>query len=306
MTLDGLKREGRNLVAIVLGITVYALGFCIFILPHGIVIGGIAGFSTLVYYATRCLIPIAVIMYGTNILLLLSGLKVLGKSFLMRTIFGATLLSMEIGFMEGYFSTHNPIIASTPMSVVMGAVVMGIGISLYYSHHGTAGGTDIVAAIMAKKSNVSVGRVMMIVDVSIVALSFFLPFDGDTEARIQSRAQTIIFGWLAIVIYSWIVDKYLGEGRQTVQFVVISDKWEEIAYRITHETGRGVTLWEGRGYWTGQTRVMMMIWCRKYDTYAMLNIIDTIDRNAYVTASYVRGIYGNGFDALHAKIKRHR
>ena len=129
----------------------------------------------------------------------------------------------------------------------MGSILLGIGIGVYYSHHGTTGGTDIVAAVMSKISNVSMGRVMMIVDISIVACSFFLPFDGDMEARIQSRTQSIIYGWLAIFIYSYIADKFVYEGRQTVQFLIISDAWNKIAYRITHETGRGVTTWNGQG-----------------------------------------------------------
>ncbi len=93
---------------------------------------------------------------------------------------------------------------------------------------------------------------MMIIDVSIVALSFFLPFDGDMEARIQSRTQTIIYGWLAIYIYSWLADRYIDKGKQTIQFIILSEKWETIAYRITHETGRGVSMWDGTGYWTGE------------------------------------------------------
>ena len=192
----------RDWAAIIAGIAIYAIGFTVFILPHHIVIGGMAGFSTLIYYATGGLLPVAVVMYGTNIILLVCGYKYLGKGFVLRTIFGTTMLSMLIGMVEGYFTSHPPLVTSTPMSVMMGGVLLGLGIGIYYSHHGTTGGTDIVAAIMAHKTDVSMGRVMMIIDVTIVALSFFLPFDGDMEARIQARTETIIFGLLAIVLYS--------------------------------------------------------------------------------------------------------
>lgn len=294
----------RDWAAIVTGIVIYAIGFTVFILPHHVVIGGMAGFSTLVFYATGGLLPVAVVMYGTNILLLICGYKYLGKGFVLRTIFGTTVLSLLIGAVEGYFTSHPPIVTSAPMSVMMGGVLLGLGIGIYYSHHGTTGGTDIVAAIMEHTSDVSMGRVMMIIDVSIVALSFFLPFDGDMEARIQARTQTIIFGLLCILIYSWLADKYIAQGKQTIQFIILSDKWNEIAYRITHETGRGATVWDATGYWTGNDKKLMLVWCRQWNVVDIYRIVHEVDEQAYVTTSTVRSVYGNGFDRL--KVKRHK
>ncbi|MCC8119341.1 MAG: YitT family protein [Bacteroidales bacterium] len=297
MKID-LKSQAQSLAVITLGIIIYAVGFTVFILPHHIVIGGMAGFSTLVYYASFGKIPVAVTMYGVNLLLLLMGGRMLGRGFVLRTIYGATVLSLLIGVMEGYFTSHPPLVSSTPMSVMMGSVLLGFGIGLYYSHHGTCGGTDIVAAIMSQKTTLSMGRVMLIVDVTIVALSFFLPFDGDMEMRVQVRTETIIYGWLSILIYSLLADKYMAAGRQTVQFIILSDKWSEIAERITHDTGRGITTWEARGYWTGNVRTMMMLWCRKYDLHQIYYIIKSIDENAYIVTTNVRSVYGNGFDHL--------
>ncbi|MCM1356566.1 MAG: YitT family protein [Staphylococcus sp.] len=291
----------RDWFAIVVGIVIYAIGFTVFILPHHVVIGGMAGFSTLIYYATGGLVPVAVVMYGTNIFLLLCGFKYLGRSFVLRTIFGTTLLSLLIGAVEGYFTSHPPLVTSTPMSVMMGGVLLGLGIGIYYSHHGTTGGTDIVAAIMEHISNVSMGRVMMIIDVSIVALSFFLPFDGDMEARIQARTQTILFGLMTIVLYSVLADKYIAQGKQTIQFIILSEKWKEVAYRITHETGRGATIWDAEGYWTGDAKKLMLVWCRKGDVYSILKIVHEVDPMAYVTTSNVMSVYGNGFDRLKIK-----
>lgn len=300
MTID-IKGQARSFAVITLGIFIYAVGFTVFILPHHIVIGGMAGFSTLVYYASFGKIPVAVTMYGVNLLLLLMGGKLLGKGFVLRTIYGATVLSVLIGLGEGYFTSHPPLVTSTPMSVLMGSMMLGLGIGMYYSHHGTCGGTDIVAAIMAQKTTLSMGRVMMIVDVSIVALSFFLPFDGDMEMRVQVRTETIIYGWMSIFIYSMLADKYMAAGRQTIQFIILSDKWSEIAERITHETGRGLTIWEARGYWTGHDRQMMILWCRKYDTQQIYYIIKSIDEHAYIVTNNVRSVYGNGFDHLRVK-----
>lgn len=91
---------------IVLGMIIYAIGFCFFILPYEVVIGGVAGFGTLVFYFTGGLIPVAVAMYGGNIILLAAGFKILGRGFVIRTIFGASLLSIFIGMLEGYATSH--------------------------------------------------------------------------------------------------------------------------------------------------------------------------------------------------------
>lgn len=295
------RNEAQNLLLIVVGIAIYSIGFCVFILPHHIVIGGMAGFSTLIYYATSQTVPVAVTMYGTNLLLLVLSWKIVGRGFVFRTIFGATMMSAMIGALEGYFTSHPPLITDAPISLIIGAVLLGIGIGIYYSHHGTAGGTDIIAAVMTKVSNVSVGRVMMIVDISIVACSFLLPFDGDMEARVQSRTQSIMYGWIAIFLYSYIADRFIYQGHRTIQFLILSEKWERIAHRITHETGRGVTTWHTTGYWTGASKVMMMVWCRQVDTYQIYNIVHQEDPSAYITAANVSSVYGNGFDLLKPK-----
>ncbi len=292
------RSDVKDYAYIVIGMIIYAIGFTIFILPHKVIIGGMAGFSSLVFYASGERIPVSVTMYGVNIILLLCGFKMLGRQFVVRTIFGATLLSLLIGCIEGYFTSHPPLISDMTMSVIMGSMLCGVGIGTYYSHHGTAGGTDIIAAIMNKISRMSVGRVMMIVDMTIVACSFLLPYDGDIESRIQVRTQVIIYGWLAIFMYSYITDKFLASGRQTIQFIILSDNWEKIAHRITHETGRGVTTWKATGYWTGTDRVLMMVWARRYDMLAIYQIVNEEDEHAYITNSPVKSVFGNGFDIL--------
>jgi uncharacterized membrane-anchored protein YitT (DUF2179 family) len=303
----GLRRgDLKDYLIIIFGMMLYAIGFTVFILPHKIVIGGMAGFSSLIFYASGETIPVAVTMYGVNIALLLVSYRMLGRQFVIRTIFGSTVLSLIIGCMEHYFTTHPPLVTDITMSIAMGSVICGFGIGLYYGHHGTAGGTDIIAAIMNKVSSVSVGRVMMVVDMSIVACSFFLPFDGDMEARVQVRTQVIIYGWMAIFIYSYLTDRFLGMGRRTIQFYILSDNWERIAYRISHETGRGVTLWDGKGYWTQQDRKVLLVWARKYDAYAIFQIVKEEDPKGYVTHSNVNSVFGNGFDVLKIKGKKQK
>lgn len=299
-----LSTQWRDYAFIIFGMALYAFGFTAFILPHQIVMGGAAGAATLIYYASGGAIPVALGVYGINAVLLLAGLRYLGRSFVIRTVFGSTVLALLIGAIEGYFTSHAPFITDVTMSVAMGAVLCGVGIGIYFCHNGTAGGTDIIAAVMARLGHGSVGRTMMVVDMSLVALSFLLPFNGDLDARVQARVQTIIYGWACIGVYSYLADKWINANQQTMQFVILSEKWDEMSDRITHQLGRGVTILDGEGYWTHQARRLMLVWGRRGNLNQMLEIIHETDPKAIVTYSFVGAIYGSGFDTL--KVKAHK
>lgn len=300
---DSLMHNVRDYFMIIVGLALYTIGFVIFILPHQIVIGGMAGLGTLVYFATNKMIPVAVTMYSVNIILILSGYKMLGRNFTLRTIFGATVASVMIGFTEGYFTSHPPIIADTPMSIILGAILCGLGIGTIYIHNGTSGGTDIVAAMVTKVSNVSVGRIMMIVDMTIVALTFFLPFEGDLEARFQYNVPRIIYGLVIIFIYSYITDMLINTNRQATQFTIFSKKWQEIATAINTDAHRGVTVLDGMGWYTKHDQKVLLVWCRRMESVTIFRIIKQIDPDAFISQGNVNGVYGKGFDQMKVKIK---
>ncbi|MCM1377377.1 MAG: YitT family protein [Clostridium sp.] len=301
---DSLMHNARDYVMIIVGLIFYAIGFTIFILPHNIVIGGMAGLGTLVYFATNRLIPVAVTMYGVNLILILFGWRMLGRAFTMRTIFGATGISILIGLIEGYFTSHPPLLPDTPMSIILGGILCGIGIGTIYIHNGTSGGTDIVAAMITKVSNVSVGRIMMAVDMSIVAGIFFTPFDGTLEERFQVMVPKIIYGLVIIFIYSNITDMLINTNRQATQFMIFSTKWREIADKINTQAHRGVTVLDGEGWYTKHQVKILMVWCRKIESVTIFRIIKSIDPDAFVSQGNVNGVYGRGFDKVKIKMEK--
>lgn len=296
--------DAKDYVFILLGLAFYAIGFTAFILPYKIVIGGMAGLGTLVYFATNGFVPVAVTMYGVNIMLVICAYRMLGKAFTIRTVFGATGISIMVGLIEGYFMSRPPLIADTAMSLVLGGILCGLGIGTIYIHNGTSGGSDIVAAMVSKVSNVSVGRILMIVDMSIVALTFFLPFEGDLEARVQDCVPRIIYGWVIIFLYSYITDMLINTNRQATQFMVFSPKWREIADAINKEAHRGVTVLDGVGWYTKHDVKILMVWCRKIESVTIFRIVKQIDEHAFITQTAVNGVYGKGFDQMRIKKAR--
>ena len=300
---DSLMHSAKDYVFIILGLVLYAIGFTAFILPHEVVIGGVAGVGTLIYFATNGLIPVAVTQYGVNLLLLAMAFKVVGRTFVMRTIFGATIISLSIGLFEGYFMSRPPLIPDISMSVILGAIVCGIGVGTIFIHNGSSGGTDIVAAMVSKVSNVSIGRTMIFVDMTIVLLSILLPFEGTFEERIQARVPTIVYGWVVTFIIAYLTDMIINTNRQATQFYIFSTKWKEIADAINVEAHRGVTVFDAEGWYTKKEIKVLMVWCRKIESVTIFRIVKSIDDGAFVTQTNANGVYGKGFDHIKVKLK---
>lgn len=300
---DSLMHSAKDYIFIIIGLMLYALAFTAFILPHAVVIGGVAGVSTLVYFGTGGMIPVAVTQYAVNLILLALAYKVVGRTFVLRTIFGATIVSLSLGIFEGFFMSRPPLIPDISMSVILGAILCGIGVGTIFIHNGSSGGTDIVAAMVSKVSNVSIGRTMIFVDMTIVLLSIFLPFDGDIDARIQARVQTIVYGWVVTFIIAYLTDMIINTNRQATQFYIFSTKWEEIATAINQEAHRGVTVFDAEGWYTHQKIKVLMVWSRKIESVTIFRIVKSIDENAFITKTNSNGVYGNGFDQIKIKVK---
>lgn len=283
----------------------YGLGFTAFILPHEIVIGGLAGVGTLVYFATGGLIPVAVTQYACNLMLLAIAYRIVGRTFVLRTIFGATVISLSIGVFESIFmSLEHPLIQDMSMSAILGAILCGLGIGITFVHNGSSGGTDIVAAMVSKVSNVSIGRTMIFSDMFIVVCTIFLPFEGTLQERITERVPLIVYGWVVSFLAAYMCDMIINTNRQATQFIIFSSKWEEIANMVNKEANRGVTVLDAEGWYSKQQIKVLMVWCRKIESVTIFRIVKSIDENAFITQANCNGVYGKGFDTMHVKMKK--
>ena len=299
--MTGLK----DYIIIIFGLILYGIGFTAFILPHEIVIGGLSGVGTLVYFGTNGIIPVAVTQYACNLLLLAGAYKLVGKTFVLRTIFGATVISLSIGVFEAVFmSLGHPLIPDISMSAILGAILCGVGIGLTFVHNGSSGGTDIVAAMVSKVSNVSIGRTMIFTDMLIVTCSIFLPFEGTLQERIEARVPLIVYGWVVTFIIAYMTDMIINTNRQAAQFIIFSSKWAEIADKINYEAHRGVTVLDAEGWYSKSQVKVLMVWCRKIESVTIFRIIKSIDEKAFITQANVNGVYGKGFDTMRVKMKK--
>lgn len=302
---NSLLVNARDYLSIILGLSIYAIGFTACILPYEVVIGGMSGISTLIYFGTGGLIPVAVSSYALNLVLLAIAYRMVGRTFVLRTIFGVTVLAIAIGVGEGFFMPiGHPLIPDRTVSLVLGGILCGVGIGTCFIHNGSSGGTDIVAACVSKVSNASIGRIMIYTDLLIVSCSIFLPFDGSMQQRIETRIPTIVYGIMVTFIVSFITDQIIHTNRQATQFFIFSPKWREIADKIISEAHRGVTVFDGKGWYTHHDIKILMVYCRKIESVTIFRIIKSIDEDAFVTQGAVNGVYGQGFDKVKIKLKK--
>ncbi|MDE7025589.1 MAG: YitT family protein [Paramuribaculum sp.] len=286
----------RDYAVIVFGIFLYALGFTAFIFPEKVVIGGVTGLGTIIYFVTQKLfgtgVPVAVSQYALNLILLFFAYRAVGKQFVIRTVFGATVISLFIGLLTPVF--EGGIIHGQPfMSVIIGSLMCGIGIGMVFTHNGSTGGTDIVAAMVSKHTNVSVGRTMLYCDMCIISSSYF----------IWHQVETVVYGFVTLVIVAYMADMIINTNRQAVQFTIFSKHWDKIATAINNKANRGCTVLSGMGWYSKQEVKVLLVMCRKIESVNIFRIIKSIDPNAFITQANVNGVYGLGFDAIKLKIK---
>jgi uncharacterized membrane-anchored protein YitT (DUF2179 family) len=284
-----ILNTAQDYVMITLGLFCYAFGFTAFILPEEIVIGSVTGLSSLIHFWLGW--NVAVTYYAINIILLAIAFRSVGKQFVLRTVMGATIATIMIGVLQPMFPT--PIIEQqTFMNVILGAVLCGLGLGVVFTHNGSTGGTDIIAAMVAKYSTVSFGRTMMYCDVLIICSSWLLFHSIDK----------IVYGLIFMVIYSVSADRVINNTRQSVQFQIISKKWQEIADNVIKEAHRGCTILDGTGWYTKDPVKILMVMCRKHESVNIFRIIKETDREAIITQSNVNGVYGFGFDELKVRV----
>jgi uncharacterized membrane-anchored protein YitT (DUF2179 family) len=269
---------------------IYALGFCAFILPQKVVIGGVAGLGTIAYFTLG--VPVAVAQYALNLMLLAIAYRVVGKKFVLGTIFGATMISVWVGIFQPLFEgvriTDEPF-----MNIVIGGILAGIGVGVAFTHNGSSGGTDIVAAMVSKHTNVSVGRTMLYTDFFIISSSYF----------IFHKLDLVVYGFIVLALTSYTADMIINTNRQAVQFTIFSKKWQEIATAINNEAKRGCTVLTGMGWYSKQEVKVLLVMCRKIEAVTISRIIKSIDPLAFTTQANVNGVYGKGFDELKVKMK---
>ena len=278
----------HDYLMIVFGTLLYGFGFNAFILSNEIVTGGLSGLCALIFFATNGLIPVSVSYFIINAGLLLLALRVLGLKFLIKTIFGVVCLSASFSFFEWLLQGYDLLPNEPFMAILIGASLCGSGLGLVFSANGSTGGTDIIASIVNKYKNLSIGRILLLCDFFIISSSWVLFHD----------VEKIVFGFVEMVVSNYILDFVLNGNRQSVQFLIFSPKYDEIAEQIISKIGRGCTILDGQGGYSRKPVKVVVVLAKKSESVSIFRLVKQIDHQAFISQSIVRGVYGEGFDPI--------
>lgn len=290
--------EVKEYVAITVALIIYSLGWAFFLLPYELVSGGVAGIGAIIQYATG--FPIQYSFLIINAVLLIIAIKELGMKFCIKTIYAVLVVTFALDFIRVLLDKYefNALSVLGPNATfeacIIGACFCGLGIGLCFVNNGSSGGTDIIAAVVNKYRDISLGRIIVYIDIAIVISSFFIIKDSDLSK--------IFYGLITLLISSTMIDFVVNSNRRTTQFMIFSKKYDEIASYITSELHRGVTLLDGMGYYSKEESKVIITMVRGgNEASEILRIVKEIDPNAFVSQARVSGVFGYGFDKIKVK-----
>ena len=311
-----MKNEGLNIsigtlikeyLLITLGVTLYALGWAMFLTPNSMIGGGVTGFSAILEYAFN--LPIPITYFVLNILLLVIGTKILGTGFGAKTIYAIIMTSVMLAVTKEFipvdfvsaFSQDSKIVCT-----VLGGIMAGVGIGLSMSMGGSTGGTDIIALIWCKFKHASPGRVILIIDIIIILSSLLFPSYDRNGALLPypEKVAIVVYGLMQVTVCGYAIDLYISGSKQSVQAFIFTKKVSEMADAIAFDMKRGVTVIPAKGWYSKEDKQVLMVVTRKTDLNLLLRYVKSIDPDAFLSVSSVMGVYGQGFDTIKVKSKK--
>lgn len=191
---------------IALGMLMYGVGWTVFLLPNDIPSGAVPGIASIVFWATG--FPVQYTYLIINFSLLLLALKILGLKFCLKTIWAVAVLTILLAIIQDLIK--GSLIHDQPfMACVLGASFCGGGIGVAFSANGSTGGTDIIAAIVNKYRDISLGRVILMCDIIIISSSYLVLHDWER----------VVYGYVVLFVSSFVLDQVVNSARQSVQFL---------------------------------------------------------------------------------------
>lgn len=287
---------------VTIGTFFYCIAWDCFLIPNNIASGGLTGACTIIQFATGGLIPLSYSFFVLNVFLLITGAIVLGRGFGIKTVY-AVLLSTVLFRILPTFDFIQAVpgnflyVDNRLLIPIMGGIIEAVGLGLILQRGGSTGGTDVIVMIINKFWPVSPGKVYLYSDLVIIASILLIP---------DKTFEDMIYGYVAMVTFSFMVDFVLLGGKSTLQVMVFSEKYEQIADYIIYKMDRGVTALKAVGWYTRKDRNVLLILVRKSQLHDLCKAIKELDEKAFVSVSPASSVYGEGFDELKAGISRRK
>jgi len=276
-------KDWKSYLIVLTGAVVLSLGVNIFLVPNKIAAGGVTGLATVLFHLLG--LPVGMVMLLLNIPLFLIGIRVLGRSFGIKTLFATFSLSLAIDALAPFLRslTDDLLLAS-----IFGGLLVGTGLGIVLKQDASTGGTDLGAKILHKLiSYMSVGQLLLMIDALIVL----------TAALVFRNYELGLYATITLFITSRVIDTVIVGVNYTKAVHIISDKAEEIAPLLVHEMNHGMTSLSGKGMYTGKEKNVLLCILRRRDLPHLKSSVASLDPNAFIFVTDVREVLGEGFSS---------
>lgn len=275
-----LKKQIVPFFLMVLGTMLTAFSISVFLLPNKIVSGGVSGISTMLFYTLK--IPASVSTVAINALLLICGIKVLGKEFIIKTLISSGTLSVFIEL----FSHVTPLTDNVLLAALFGGILYGCGLGIAFIAGSSTGGTDILGRLIQYKfPSMPIGKLLLIVDGVIIAVSLVLFRQTDLA----------LFGILTLFMNTFTIDWLIKQMNVSTLVFVITTHGEDISSLLVSTSPRGVTLIDVVGAYTMEKKNLLLCAMKSSEVTAFQEKILAVDPDAFFIFSQSQYIVGNGF-----------
>lgn len=291
MTVSKVFDTVKAYLLITFGCLIYCLAWTQIFEPNGLVSGGITGLCVVIEYGTGFPLYISYAIF--NAVLLLLAFLILGRSFGIRTIFALAMITLLFDVLP---MLHIPTmeLKDRILMPVIASLIEAIGVSIMIKYNGSSGGTDIIALIINKFWPISLGKVYIALDILIIASVMLVP--GKT-------IDEMIYGYLAVIVFSFSLDAITLGRKSSVQIMVFSERYKQIADYINKQMDRGVTALDAVGWYSGAAKKVLLIIVRRSEMSMLTDKIKEVDPKAFVTVAPVNSVFGEGFEEIKNGLK---
>ncbi len=267
-----------NILLITAGCIILGIGIKGIALPHGFITGGIAGVSLLIFYWIGRFSP-GIIYFALNIPIFILGWRYVSRRFFGYSLYGMTALTLAMDLIDVQISVQDPMLAA-----LAGGFLIGAGAGIILHSLGSAGGNDIIAVILNQRFNVRIGTFFFMFNIALFAFSLGrLPLD------------LVLFSLAMSFVTSQVMEYILNISNQRKMALIVSDRSDKIAAEVLSRLGRGATLLEGRGAYTGRKKQVLMTVIHSYQLKRLEELVFSIDEQAFVIMENTLNVLGKGF-----------
>ena len=291
MKLNKIMSVLWDYLLMTVGSVIFCMAWTSFVIPNGVASGGLTGLCTIIQYGTG--VPIGWTYPILNVLLLVLGFLALGKGFGVKTIYVIALTSLLFDI-RPQFPQLEVLMEEKLLVALVGAGMESIGIGLVLQRGGSTGGTDIIAMLINKYWPVSPGKVYLYTDIFIISCLLLVPEKGLVD---------MIYAFVMMLGFSFGVDYVLLGNKSSIQILVFSSKYKEIADHMINNLQRGVTALQSVGWYSQKESKVLLIVARKNQMNEIVNEVKNMDKRAFISVSTTMSVYGEGFEEVKTGLK---